>query len=237
MTQSCFVESVWPVVQHGADEAKTGGYITEKRKKQDFPRASRSVIHLSPSVVWCSDFSPKDSPVPTKIALHSSGHTWNEFLHHISSATNLLSAFCRKHNLWAMWGYIWSKWMLGCAPDLWSLVALLKLTWFHLGAQTPIWSNLETCTLSPHFKSCWGPSALKPERDLRGGVRPCPESLTSLPTSWNDVLQLPRLLRLLLPKNWGHYWNIFMRRINPRSRLYGQHGPAEKVVLQSAAST
>lgn len=68
-----------------------------------------------------------------------------------------------------MWGYIWSKWMLGCAPDLWSLVGLLKLTWFHLGAQTPIWSDLETCTLSPHFRSCWGPSALKPERNLRGG--------------------------------------------------------------------
>lgn len=65
---------------------------------------------------------------------------------------------------------IWSKWMLGRAPDLWSLVALLKLTWFHLGAQPPIWSDLETCTLFPlHFKSCWGPSALKPERDFRGG--------------------------------------------------------------------
>lgn len=121
-----------------------------------------------------------------------------------------------------LWGYIWSKWMLGCAPDLWSLLALLKRTWFYFGAETPIWSNLKTCTLSPHFKSCWGPSALKPEQDFRRGVRPNPESLTSLPTSWNDVLQLPRLLRLLLPQNRGHYWNIFRRKVNPQSRLHGQ---------------
>lgn len=117
------------------------------------------------------------------MALHSSGHTWNQFLHHISTAKNLLSAFCRKHNLWAMWEYIWSKWMLGCAADLWSLVALLKLTWFHLGAQTPTWTDSKTCTLYPHFKSCWGPSALKPEQDFLGaggGMSWIPNLITHL---------------------------------------------------------
>lgn len=151
-----------------------------------------------------------------KMAPHLSEHTWNELLHHISSAKNLLSAFCPKKKQPLSHVRVYLKtWMLSCAPDLWSLIALLKQTLFHLGTQTPMWSNSKACTWSPHFKSCWGPSALKPEWDFKGGVRQCPESLTSLPTSWNDVLQLPRLLRLLLPKYWDHYWNILGEVQNP----------------------
>lgn len=62
----CVVKWVRPVFHHKADEAKTGGWTSEKKKKQDFKTAARSVIHLTPLVVWCWDILPKDSPVPTK---------------------------------------------------------------------------------------------------------------------------------------------------------------------------
>lgn len=196
--------------------SKTGGYITEKRKLQDFPTDSKSVIHLSPSAVWCSLFFAQSKSCTKKMALNLSEHTWKELLHHISSAKNLLRACCPKEQPLSHVRVYLKQMMLGCAPDLWSLGALLKLMWFHLGAQTPIWSNLRACTLRPlphltpsHFNSCGGPSALKPEWDFKGGLRLCPESLTSLPASWNDALQLPRLLRLPLPKYWDHDWNIW----------------------------
>lgn len=100
-------------------------------------------------------FSAQRKSCTNKRAHHLSEHTWNTLLHHISSAKNLLSAFFSpKKTTFAPCESISaqpSKWMLGCAPDLWSLSPLLKLTWFHLGAQTPIWSNLKACTLSPTF--------------------------------------------------------------------------------------
>lgn len=114
-----------------------------------------------------------------------------------------------------------------CAPDLWSLITPLKLTWFRLGAHTSIWSGLKSrasLSLASICVETWAAFL----RGEGGDASPRIFNLITHLLKWcSPAAQITRTPT----QNWGLYCRAFEKENKPPSRFYGQHTPPRGVSL------